>query len=66
MFKNLKEELDRKGITIRAVASLLNCSEKTIQNKLNGETEFTLSEVLLIGDNLFPEFRLHYLFKRSA
>lgn len=66
MFANLCTELKRKGITNRAVANLIGCSEKTLWNKLSGTTEFTLSEVLLINENLLPEFELRYLFKRTA
>lgn len=66
MFGNLSSELKRKGITNKAVAVLIGCTEKTFQNKLNGVTEFTLSEVLLINENLLPEFELRYLFKKAS
>lgn len=66
MFPNLMKEMKGKGITYRAVAGLIGCSEKSVQNKMNGTTEFTLSEILLINDNLFPEYELRYLFKRAA
>jgi len=65
MFENLIFELRRKGITNKALAALINCSEKSVQNKLSGVTEFTLSEILLIQENLLPEFELKYLFKRA-
>lgn len=66
MFQNLAAELKRKGITYKAVASLLHCTEKTFQNKMSGVSEFTLSEVLLINENLLPEFELRYLFKKAS
>lgn len=66
MFANLAKELKNKGITYRAVAGLIGCSEKTIQNKMSGVTDFTLNEVLLINENMFPEYKLKYLFKRTA
>lgn len=66
MFANLAKELKNKGITYRAVAGLIGCSEKTIQNKMSGVTDFTLNEVLLINENMFPEYELKYLFKRTA
>ena len=66
MFPNLTKELKNKGITYRAVAGLIGCSEKTIQNKMSGVTDFTLNEVLLINENMFPEYELKYLFKRTA
>jgi len=66
MFPNLSNELKDKGITLKAVAILIGCTEKTLQNKMNGITEFTLSEALLINENLLPEFRLQYLFAKQA
>lgn len=64
MFENLKYELQRKRISNKAVAELLCCTVKSVGNKMNGITEFTLSEVMLISENLLPEFELRYLFKR--
>jgi transcriptional regulator with XRE-family HTH domain len=65
MFENLRNELSKKRISNKAVADLIGCTQKTLDNKLNGVTEFTLSEILLISDNLLPEFELRYLFKRT-
>lgn len=65
MYPNLNKELDRKGITNKAVAAVLGCSEKTVWNKKNGESEFTLDEALNINDNLLPEFSLRYLFQKA-
>ena len=66
MFPNLAKELKNKGITYRAVADLIGCSEKSVRNKMSGTTDFTLNEVFLINENMFPEYELKYLFKRSA
>lgn len=66
MFPNLAFELKRKGISNVAIAKLIGCSEKSVQNKMNGTTEFTLSEVLAISTNLLPEFELRYLFQKAS
>ena len=63
MLANLRAELDRKRITNVALARLIGCTERTVVNKVNGDTEFTLGEALKISENLFPEFELRYLFK---
>lgn len=63
MLKNLKNELFRKGISNKSLANFLNVSEKTVQNKLNGITDFSYPEVVKIGSYLFPEYNLSYLFK---
>ena len=54
-------ELRRKNITNKAVAELIGASEKTVVNKLNGTSEFTVSEAISINVNLLPEFKLAYL-----
>lgn len=64
MFENLRTELNRKNISIAGLARLIGATEKTMQNKLQGRTEFRLSEIMMIHDELLPEFELKYLFKR--
>lgn len=64
MFPNLSAELKRKGISTKALAAVMGCCEKSALNKLNGDTEFTLSEVLAINEHLLPEFELRYLFRK--
>lgn len=61
MLGNMIHELRRKNITNKAVADVINASEKTVVNKLNGTSEFTISEAMAININLLPEFRLSYL-----
>ena len=61
MLGNMISELRRKNITNKAVAEVINASEKSVVNKLNGTTEFTISEAMAINVNLLPEFRLSYL-----
>lgn len=41
MFKNLRNALFQKDITIKQYAEFLGVNTKTVQNKLNGETDFT-------------------------
>lgn len=61
MFNNLRNELQSKNISLVAYSKLLGISEKSVQNKLNGTTEFTLSEIKATL-NVLPEFKLDYLF----
>ena len=65
MYKNLVKELGNKHIMLKAVAELIGCTPQSLNNKLYGTTDFTLTEGLLIIDNLLPEFELHYLFKKE-
>ena len=61
MFNNLRDELRAKNIPMVAYSKIIGCSEKSVQNKLSGVTEFTLSEIqATLG--IFPEYRFDYLF----
>lgn len=59
---NLKAEMERYGITILDIQQLLGVSERTVRNKLSGETDFTYPEALNIRDTFFPNLRMEYLF----
>ena len=62
MLKNLKAALDKKEISLKVVASLINTTDKTVRNKINGKTEFNCPEAIKISAELFPEYKLEYLF----
>lgn len=71
MFKNLMAELIRSGCKpdqmARKLAEVLNCTEKTARNKLNGNTVFTMPEALKINTVLFNDrFDLRYLFSITS
>lgn len=66
MLKNLNHELRRKNITQNAVARMLGVTDKTLTNKLNGTTAFTVDEAFTINKNLLPEFTMDYLFAPSS
>ena len=62
MYANLKNALQRKGISIKEYAKFLNISEKTIANKFNESTDFTYREYRETCKMLFPEYNPDYLF----
>lgn len=66
MRENLKKAMTAKGISTKALAQLIGTTEKTAWNKLEGVTDFTLGEAIVIVDNLFPEYDLRYLFAKVA
>lgn len=65
MYDNLKAVMAQKGITIDAIAKVLNVHRNTVQNKLDGESEFTFGQAMLISEVMFPEFTMKYLFHRQ-
>lgn len=63
--RNLKAEMVRYGMNNLDLQKILGCSERTVTNKLSGETEFTISEALKIRNTFFPGLRLEYLFEST-
>lgn len=65
MFSNLNAEIARYNVKNADIAKLLGVSTKTVSNKLDGRTEFTLSEVKKIA-SIFPNVSISYLFDEST
>lgn len=63
MYKNLMEILSRKSITNKAYVDFLGISEKTVRNKLQGKTDFTISEAMKTCSIVCPEFKMEYVFR---
>lgn len=64
--KNLSAEMNRYGVRNVDIQSVLHCSDKTVTNKLNGVTEFSVNEAMKIRDTFFPSLRIEYLFASDA
>lgn len=60
-YKNLRKELDSKGISNRAVAALIGMDECTFRDKMK-KGNFFIGEAFLILRNLFPQYSIDYLF----
>lgn len=60
--RNIENEMPKRNVTYRDIQGVLCCSEKTVYNKLSGNTDFTYSEVKAIRDSLFPGYNIEYLF----
>ncbi|RXI55261.1 transcriptional regulator [Clostridium tetani] len=65
MYRELLGELVKKGLTKKDLAKKIGVSEKTIFNKLNGKSDFTLSEIKKIRDLVCPGASLEKLFEKS-
>lgn len=63
MFKNLEAELTRIGKKQSDLAQLLNIHQSTLSSKMNGHTEFALSECKKIKTEWFNNLSLDYLFE---
>lgn len=63
--QNLSAEMARMGVTNADIQKILNCSAKTVTNKLSNVTAFTIPEAFAIRNTFFPGFRLEYLFAQE-
>lgn len=63
--KNLCAEMTRYGVSNSDLQSVLECSLKTVQNKVSGSTEFSVAEAMKIRDQFFPGLRIEYLFANT-
>lgn len=64
MFENLKAELTKRRLDGRSLARVTGMHENTLYKKLDGKSEFKLSEMELIRKVLKTEAPFEYLFKR--
>lgn len=62
MKHNLEAEISRKGIKKKDIAAELRIDEKTLRNKIKGQTDFVWSEAVQIRDRFFPDIDINYLF----
>lgn len=60
--ENLRDALRRKNISLKSYAEFLGVTEKTLQNKMNGKSDFSFSEFKRTCDLLLPEYNPNYLF----
>ena len=66
MFKNLKQVMALKSMSNNDLAEFLELTRKTVDNKISGTTEWTLSEILRVKKFLFPEYDVDWLFQYDA
>lgn len=61
----LKAEMARQGLRGVDIARTLNITDQSAYNKINGRTEFTLKETIIIRDKYFPDMAIEDLFGDS-
>jgi plasmid maintenance system antidote protein VapI len=62
MHRILKGEMVKKNIQVKKLAMNIGITERSLRNKINGVTEFTLSEAIKIHTHVSPEMILEELF----
>lgn len=62
MFENLKAELTRKNMKYKDLAEKADINIVTLRQKINGKSEFNLSEILKVIQVFHNNFSFEYLF----
>ncbi|PWJ27949.1 hypothetical protein A8806_110124 [Faecalicatena orotica] len=65
MYRVLKGEMVKNGITVRELALKIGITERGLRNKINGKTSFSWDEVLKIKTEAFPDALLEELFQKD-
>lgn len=62
MYSFLRGEMIKAGISILSLSEKIGVSEKTLRNKLKGETDFTWPEATAIRGIVNPSMTMEELF----
>lgn len=63
MYKNLRAEMVRKGLSNKAIAEVLKIDISTVSAKLNFYDRLKYCEAKEIQSKLFPDLTVDYLFE---
>lgn len=61
MKRNLLAEMKRFGLTHAEVCASIGITERALQKKIAGESDFYFREIETIRDRFFPQYKLEYL-----
>jgi hypothetical protein len=67
MYKNLLFAMNERKITFTQISELLQCQLRTVSERCKGvvDTEFTVSQALLMKKVFFPEYDFNWLFDKE-
>ena len=65
MYRILRGEMVKKGLTISRLAEKIGVSEKTLRNKIHGDTDFTWPAVCTIHRLVNPNMSKDELFSKE-
>lgn len=65
MYRNLKAEMARSGITMVDISEYLDVRYATVNDKVNGKYRFYYDEAYAIKKRFFDDIPMEYLFKKT-
>lgn len=64
MYRILRAEMFRVNISVKELAMKIDITERSLRNKINGITDFTITEACKIRPIISPNMTLEDLFKK--
>ena len=64
-YTNLRAEMARNDISMKAIADSVGMTRNTLSNKLRRKSPITLEEAYAINQIFFPDQDIKYLFRES-
>jgi plasmid maintenance system antidote protein VapI len=65
MYRILRAEMVRVNISVKELAMKIGITERSLRNKINGVTDFTITEARKIRPIVSPDMFLDDLFQRN-
>lgn len=66
LFIALMEKNIKPAQAAKAISNVIQCSDRTARNKINGISDFTISEAVKINEIIFDnKYEIGFLFKRD-
>lgn len=65
LYRILRAEMVKANLSVAVLASKIGVTEKTLRNKLNGESDFTWPEAQTIRRLVNPNIGIEELFKKD-
>ena len=66
MYRILRAEMVKKNISVKKLAMDIGITERSLRNKINGVTEFSLSEAKAIRKLVATDMDLEELFEKEV
>lgn len=66
MFRNLKAEIVRKGLTYEQLAVVVGKNRDWIEKRVHGKVVFPINDGILIRNEFFPNMDYDYLFAQES
>lgn len=64
MYLNFYKEMKARNLNQFTVADKIGITRESLNNKLNGKTDFKAQELFDIKEHFFPDLTLEYLFEK--